>query len=384
MHPNFQNMFAEIGFIEIVFFTFLFAILIQLIYYLLIYSKFFSKKPTKPERHNAVSMPVSVVIPAKDEYHNLIKNLPLILQQDYENFEVVVVDDGSVDETPHLLKELALQHPKLSIITINENKNFFRGKKFPLSIGIKSAKHEILVLTDADCKPVSNQWLRNMVLPFSNPKIEMVLGYGAYETKKGLLNKLIRYDTISIAIQYFSFALIGKAYMGVGRNLAYRKSLFYQQKGFTSHLKLMSGDDDLFVNMAATKSNTACEYHESSHTLSTPKTFFSAWVRQKKRHFTSGAFYKTKHKFFLSLFSFTKLMVYITAALLLCYIYMPEYSASIFGVYILLHIVTFKRAMVVLQERDLIFFSLFFDLIFVLFNPILLFLNFVSKPSKWK
>lgn len=376
-------MFTNIGFLEIVFFVFLSAIFIQFIYYVVVYRKFFSKKPEKPDAGKN-NFPVSIVIPAKDEYHNLIKNLPLFLEQDYEDFEIVVVDDGSVDETPHLLRELAIKHSRLKVITINENKNFFRGKKFPLSIGIKSAKHEVLLLTDADCKPMSNQWLKNMVQAFNNPQTEIVLGYGAYETRKGLMNKIIRYDTISIAIQYFSFALAGKPYMGVGRNLAYRKSLFYKHKGFTSHLKLMSGDDDLFVNMAATKSNTACEYHESSHTLSAPKLSFASWVRQKKRHFTSGAFYKFQHQFLIGLFSFTKLIVYITAALLLSYMFMPEYSASIFGIYILLHVFTFKRAMVILHERDLIFFSLFFDIFFVLFNPILLFLNFVSKPSKWK
>ena len=135
-----------------------------------------------------------------------------------------------------------------------------------------------------------------------------MLGYGAYEKKKGLLNKIIRYDTLRIAIEYFSLALSGFPYMGVGRNLSYRKGLFYDNKGFTSHYRIKSGDDDLFINQAATRHNTRIEISHDSHTLSEPKTSFSAWIKQKKRHLTTGKYYKFKHKFLLGLFALTQFL----------------------------------------------------------------------------
>ena len=192
---------------------------------------------------------VSVVICAHNEYHHLKESLPLILEQDYPDFEVLVVNHSSDDDTHYLLNELEERHPHLKIISIKEDLNFFSGKKFPLSIGIKSAKHDMVLLTDADCKPASRYWIRQMQSAFT-PKTEVVLGYGPYNRSPGLLNKLIRFDTAHIAIQYLSYALAGIPYMGVGRNLSYLKQVFYKNNGFISHYRIRSGDDDLFINLS--------------------------------------------------------------------------------------------------------------------------------------
>ncbi|MBN2763022.1 MAG: glycosyltransferase, partial [Bacteroidales bacterium] len=267
---------------------FLFFLLIQLVYYLGIYARlvFYRHKQSA-----GLNEPVSVIICARNEADNLEKYLPAVLSQHYPEFEVIVVDDGSSDDTEFLLRRIAERYPHLRTTTIREDKKFTHGKKLAVTLGIKAAKYDILLFTDADCEPASDQWLKKIVTKFTAGR-EIVLGYGGYFSHKGLLNKYIRYDTLFIAMQYLSFALSGFPYMGVGRNIAYRKSFYRKTAGFSKHLHLFSGDDDLFVNENADKRNTTVEFSHESHTRSVPGDSFSKWWRQKKRHLTTAPLYK--------------------------------------------------------------------------------------------
>src|SRR5690606_26142215 len=148
------------------------------------------------------------------------------------------------------------QYPQLRIVQLEKNKHRQFGKKMPLTVGIKGAKHNHLVMIDADCYPVTKNWLRTLVSNYTEGK-EIVIGFGPYETEKGFLNRLIRFDTVSIAITYLSFARIGLPYMAVGRNMSYTKTKFFEVDGFKKHYHIQSGDDDLFMKDAATKKNVA-------------------------------------------------------------------------------------------------------------------------------
>ncbi len=275
-----SNLFADKQWF-IVFVIFVVSILIQLLYYLVIYLRFILYKPKNISRS---SEPVSVIICARNEAENLEQYLPVILTQDYPDYEVILVDDCSTDDTDMVMKRYLAKYPRLRTSVIKEDKKFSHGKKLAVTIGIKAAKYDRLLFIDADCKPESNQWLKLMTEQFSD-KISIVLGYGGYFPIPGILNKYIRYDTMMIALQYFSFALCRIPYMGVGRNLAYKRSLFQKGKGFASHFHLASGDDDLFVNENATKSNTAIVCSQESHTRSAPKQSFDTMVISEKKAF---------------------------------------------------------------------------------------------------
>ena len=271
------------------------SLLIQLFYYFFLYGRLAYYKSPHSSAHKK---PVSIIICAKDEANNLKEHLPSILNQDYPDYEVIVVNDCSEDETGQVLEDLKKKHKHLKISTIKKDKKFGHGKKFALFIGIKAAKNEWLLLTDADCYAETNQWLSTMQKSFKK-NASFVLGYGGYIKGKGILNQVIRYDTVFIAMQYFGFALAGIPYMGVGRNLAYRRSLFFENRGFSTHMHLKSGDDDLFINANANKTNTLIEVGKKSHIRSVPKKTFPEWAKQKRRHLTTGAYYKNKHKFLL-------------------------------------------------------------------------------------
>ena len=333
--------------------------LIQLYYYLryFVLLAFYRKKAQEVNRENAVS----IVICARDEADEIARNLPGILVQKYKSsHEVVVVNDNSNDDTKYLLEGLYRDFKQLHIVELVQEAMHIPGKKFPLSMGIKSAKHEILLLTDADCIPTSEHWLKIMQDAFV-PDIEIVLGYGAYKKKNGLLNWMVRFDAFHTAIQYFSFALAGKPYMGVGRNLAYKKALFFKQKGFAAHHHIPGGDDDLFVNACATSKNTAVVIDKDAFTLSSPPNSWKEWMSQKRRHNGTGKYYKFKHKWLLGWYMITHVLFY-PSLVLGFLIFDWKIMLGIFLVRLLVQSIVFYRAMKKLGEKDLFPFFLLWDL----------------------
>lgn len=280
---------------------------LSLCFVIFTYLKFYLPAILYHDKFNATNIPVSVIICAKNEEENLDENLPYILEQEYPNFEIIIVNDCSIDNTEQIIDKYLVQYPdKLRKVNIPESENYKHGKKMAVFIGLKHAKNKHLIFTDADCKPASNQWLKRIASHFENGK-EIVLAYGKYKKVDSFLNKIVRYDTLTIALQYLSCAIKGNPYMGVGRNLAYTKSLFFKNKGFASHYHIESGDDDLFVNATATSANVAVCTQADAFTISEPPMIFKHWLLQKARHFSTSPLYKTSHQLMLGwiYFSFT-------------------------------------------------------------------------------
>jgi len=367
---------------QIAFLAFYAVSLIQILFWLVIYIRLPFHKPFNTE---AAKEPVSVIICARNEEENLRKYLPLILEQDYPDFEVVVINDCSTDGTEKYLDELQEEYPILKCTTIKEDKKFRHGKKLALTIGIKAAKNDLLLLTDADCRPESSHWIETIQRNFNEGK-SIVLGYGGYSEKKGLLNTIIRFETLYIALQYFNYALAGLPYMGVGRNLAYRKDLFFANKGFASHSHIISGDDDLFVNQVADRHNTCIEINLDSHTRSENAHTWKEWYFQKKRHLTAGPRYRFWIKFLLSLEIISRLVFYAGFIFLLA-TNINLYLAILIPVLVRssIFITMFKITGTRLNEKHLLLPSLLLDVFMPLFNIFILFVNYVEvRRSRWK
>jgi cellulose synthase/poly-beta-1,6-N-acetylglucosamine synthase-like glycosyltransferase len=362
----------------LIFYALVAVTLVQLFYYLFFFRRVAFYKPTPKEQSQ--QHPVSVVICARDEDENLARHLPGVLVQDYATTnEVIVVNDNSLDDSKYILAELQKTFRKLQIVDLTQEAKMIAGKKFPLSIGIKEAKHEIVLLTDADCVPASEHWMYKMQDAFSNG-VEVALGYGAYTKMPGLLNKIIRFETFHTALQYFGYALAGKPYMGVGRNLAYRKNLFFKNKGFSSINHIPSGDDDLFINKVANKHNTTVVLDPEAFTLSNPKATWKEWMRQKNRHYSTGKFYKSSHKFMLGLYTSSFFLFYplfIASAIAFDW----RWSLIPLGVRLATQAVIWNKAMKRLGESDLFSMFLFWDIwmfiYYIIFAPALW-----KKPKK--
>ena len=284
----------------------LLAIVIQLIYILFIFTKVVGHQDFEADEKLP---PVSIIIAASNELENLRELLPILDKQDYPDFEILIADDRSSDGTYDylLLNEDKLMH--LSFLRVLDLPFHFTAKKYAVTMAVKKAKHEILLFTDADCRPMGDQWIKTMVSQMTEGK-EIVLGFSKYQFFPGKLNSLIRYETFQTALQYLSFALAGVPFMGVGRNLLYKKSLFWKNNGFTSHFGLLSGDDDLFINETATGKNVAVSISEEGYTESEPKKTWSEWFVQKRRHLSVGKKYKFRDKLNIGLLWLSGLTVW--------------------------------------------------------------------------
>jgi len=329
------------------------------------------------------NIPISVIISARNEADNLPVNLPLILEQNYPDFEVVVINDCSVDDSENVLKEIQKKYPHLKIVTVAENDRFKTGKKFALTMGIKASKNEHLLFTDADCKPPSADWITRMAANFSGPT-EIVLGYSPYYKTSGFLNSFIRFETLKTAINYLSAALAGNAYMGIGRNLAYTKTLFFKNKGFAAHMHVMSGDDDLFVNQNATADNTAIEIHPDAFTFSDPKTSLSSLYIQKRRHMGVGKLYKNKHRRMLSFDALTGFLFYILLILCLTLDYDPYPALGLFIFRLGAQLIVYRKVYKKLDVKNLLWYLPVFDLVYYVYLNIFGLIGTFIKTSQWK
>lgn len=364
----------------ILFYVFIAAFAIQVLYY--IFFGVFAFAKTK-ERKKQIDIPISVIICAKNESNNLQKFIPSVIEQSYRNFEIVLINDASSDETLEIMEGFKAKHNNINIVDVKNNEAFWGNKKYALTLGIKAAKNEHLLFTDADCKPLSKNWITEMSSKFSDEK-SIVLGYGKYETKKySLINLLVRFETLLTAVQYFSYAKIGSPYMGVGRNLAYKKSIFFKVNGFIKHIKIKSGDDDLFIQDASNNVNTAICYSKNSFTVSQAPKSFNEWFRQKRRHVSTANFYKTKHKFFLGLFYVSKVLFLTLFFIGLFYndlnILLP-FIISYYTIQFL--IIGFSSSK--LKESQILFFLPFLEILLILFQFIIFIANSISKPTHWK
>jgi biofilm PGA synthesis N-glycosyltransferase PgaC len=359
----------------------IFCFVIQLYFSLFVHLKLALVKVETIPAHDA--KPISVIICARNEAENLKQYLPYVLHQEYPDFEVIVVNDRSWDKTREVLEEFAAEYKHLKVVTVAEGEKFIAGKKFAVTMGIKAAANEWLVFTDADCQPATEHWLRGMQQP-DNEATEIVLGYSPYFSKRGLLNSLIRFETFFTAVNYLSFALKGMPYMGVGRNLAYRKSLFFKKKGFAAHMHIPSGDDDLFVNAHANRRNTEIRIHPDTHVWSAPNTSFGAYLKQKKRHFGAGKLYKSTHKFILSsqiIIQFCFYAVFIGSMFFTPANYI---AGGIFVLSLVIRSFIYPRLLKRLSYPDLRWWFPLLDIllfIFLVFNGIL---SIFVKKVKWK
>ena len=357
------------------------ALIIQLYFIIVVHGRLRGYK--KNESADVVLLPVSVIICARNEEVNLKENLSFFLEQDYPDFEVVVVNDCSSDESEFILKKFSEQYANLKVVTLNEHDRYKHGKKFAVTIGIKAAQHEHLLFTDADCRPASLNWIRHMQSNFKG-NTAIVLGFSPYKRAKGFLNAFIRFETFNTALNYLSFSLAGNPYMGVGRNLSYTKTLFFKNKGFASHMHILSGDDDLFVNENANRSNTVIEIDPESHTWSEPKKTWTSLWKQKIRHMGAGKAYKSRHKRVLTIQAGSSMAFYVLLEVMAFMQTQWWLLLSIYFIRLIIQLLVYFPSMRKLKCKNLIWWFPILDLFYIFFIIVLGIVSSFKREIQWK
>ena len=376
MHIEF--FYNRFSFIVLV--CFIVALLVQLAYHWGLFSRVAFYKRKRQLKPDSNLEPVSVVICARNAYEYLVDLVPALLKQDYPDFEVVIVNDCSDDKTEEYLDELVRREPKVKPVHIRQHLNFFNGRKFPLSMGIKSAANDLLVLTECKCMPSNDLWLRSVAECYGK-STEVVIGYSPFQQKKGLLNLLIRFDALQNGLMYLSAALNGHPYMGIGKNLSYRKELFFRNKGFISHYTTSVGDDDLFVSQAATKKNTEVLIDADDTIVTAPARSFRLWMRQRSSRNSTVRHYSLRARLSQLLFYGSHSLFYVSFVALLCL--KPAFALSIGAAFyvpvlVLLFLLRYATLMVVyhnaskrLGEKGLLPGLPLYDALFAFLTPLL-------------
>ena len=274
-------------------------------------------KEGSPEGGNESLPPVSVVLTARNDGTWLKENLVYLLEQDYPDFEVVVVDYLSHDDTQYVLKLLKDYYPHLKVVPFKEDVNLFQGKKYPLSIGIKSAKNDILLLADPDCTPQNMQWLRGMVKGYEKKETQIVLGFCGLKRNKTLLGAFQQYDNLAYSAHYLGCALLKHPYTGSGRNLSYRRSFFFKRGAFISHYNVAGGSDDLFVYQNATRTNTAISISSDACLSTEPRKTFGEWHKQRLARVSTRNWHSVGGRLLEDLLPISVALFYTMGALLL-------------------------------------------------------------------
>jgi glycosyltransferase involved in cell wall biosynthesis len=364
-----------------IFCLFIVVVVVQFLYYIVVFGKFsFAKAQTATPKR----VPISVIVCAKNEEENVQQFVPLLAEQDYHTFEIVLIDDASSDNTLEIFEEFEKQYSNVKLVKVENNEAFWGNKKFALTLGIKAAKYDFLLFTDADCYPTSKDWISTMSSQFTMEK-NIVLGYGAYEKiANSFLNKIIRFETLLTATQYFSWAKLGKPYMGIGRNMAYKREEFFKVRGFMDHMKIRSGDDDLFINQAATGSNTTICYLPDSFTYSNPKTSFKDWFTQKRRHVSTAKHYKMFDRNQLGIFYTTQLLFLLLPTILLAFQFQWIAVLSIIGFRYIFAWITMGFAAGKLKEKDVMYWFPIIEIILVFTQLNVFITNTFNKPVHWK
>ena len=313
-------------------------LLVQLWFWLRYFRPFVRRPAEAAAPLGPAAEPVSIILCAHNELDNLRELVPQLLRQDYAaGFELVLIDDRSDDDTQLFAQQLAQYYPgRFRLVTVTHTPAGFAPKKYALTLGIKAARHRQLLFTDADCRPLGPDWLAQMQQGFGQRGgADIVLGFSGFAEQPGLLNQLVRYETLVTAAQYLSFAWAGHPYMGVGRNLAYTRATFQRTKGFASHIRRLSGDDDLLVqDAAALGARAAVVADPPAHTRSQPVGTWRAWWHQKRRHLSAGTRYRAADRFRLGLFMGSNVLFYVFTPILLGANLTPQNVVSLASIWL--------------------------------------------------
>ena len=355
------------------------------VYYGLIYFRVGRKEERAAASSQGGAPKVSVVMVTHNEAAYLKEGMPYLLEQDYPNYEVVVVDYMSQDDTKFVLKVCAENYPNLKPVHFGQDVNMFQGKKYPLSIGIKSATGDIILLTEADSMPRNFSWVSAMARHYTTGRTQIVLGYAGVQQGKGLLNALQQYDNLDDMLSCLGFQMLGMPYSGTGRNLSYRRDFFFQRGSFVSHYVVPEGADDLFVNQNADGSNTAACLDPDGFVQTEAARTLRQWRLRRKARRVTRKYYPLRQRLLLALRPAAVALLYVAGAMLVARGLPWQYAALAWLLLMAWQVTALAQATRRFGVRGLHFFAPLLEIYFMLANTFLrIFALHNIKTPRWR
>jgi glycosyltransferase involved in cell wall biosynthesis len=331
----------SLNFSQILLYVFLFWGGMQVSYWLFFLIGLLRLKKFTPDNDSSIG--ISIIVAARNELNQLRALIPALVNQDYQNFEVIIVNDRSDDGTLEFLRSEATKHTRLKGVDVHDLPDHITGKKYALTLGIKAAQYNHLIFTDADCLPKSSKWIAQMANGYARGG-DFILGFSGYTKLKGFLNYFIRFETLLTGIEYLGSAANKMPYMGIGRNMGYKRDVFLENKGFLGMQSIIGGDDDLFVNKYAKGKFTQVVVGEEALVQTDPKLTWRDYLSQKHRHMSVGKQYSTKSKLALGMFNISWFLFYAVGIMTLLYDISPIYTGGTALLRMILVIITFGVA----------------------------------------
>lgn len=367
--------------------TIVFLFMVLTLYYLIVYAKPLFSKTTDTTPH-APTPPISVILYAKNDAENLKKHLPTILKQNYPTFQVIVVNDGSNDDTEDVLKIFQNQYKNLYYTYIPSDARYMSRRKLALTLGAKAAKYELLLFTETNCQPISEHWLTSIAESYT-PETNIILGFCRYPNHKGFSHKMIAYDNLLSGLRYLAAALLHHPYTGNGRNLSYRKDLFFKHKGYYKSLNLHAGDDDLFVNEATDNKNTKAIFIKDSLTEMDPVLRFNSWKAIKASRAMTQSLYKGSMPILFHIESYCFFLFQVVSAISM-YLALTTNNYLLFVIVLLLYLtrfiikaIVFNKSAKMLQQKPNVGWLLLLEFIHPLFNCYIKIYHFFRRKKDY-
>lgn len=209
----------------------------------------------EPSEEEDLSLPpLSILLTVHDNARELERHLPVILSQDYPvGYEVIAVVSRGEDDTDDVLKQFANSHSNLYVTFIPDTSRYMSRKKLAVTLGVKAAKNEWVLMTDATCVPSSDQWLKHMAR-HATTGTDLVIGYSNYDDEA---TDFQRFERLVSQRYILRKAQRGTAYRCEPGNLMFRKACFLDGRGFEGNLKYVRGEYDFIVNKFAERGNVA-------------------------------------------------------------------------------------------------------------------------------
>lgn len=326
---------------------------------------------------------VSVVLIVHNDSASLERNLPFLLEQEYPDFEIVVVNYCSTDESRYILKVLSKFYTHLKVVNFTQDVNLFQGLKYPLSIGIRSASKQVVLLTEIDCIPATFGWIADMMSAYTETDHQIVMGYTGLNISHNLLGCLQQYDNLVYQCQYLSAALRKHPYTGCGRNLSYRKKFFFDCNGFINHYVVSDGADDMFINQNATGANARVMLRSNSFVYAPSRPNFGKWHLHRKHRTVTRRTYPFLSKVRLILYPLSLVLFYTTLILLFLLTPCPwPVVAGLLFLKLFWQIICEAQAVKCFRLKGYHWFSPLFELYFLIANLILPFTPLRNKPVR--